>query len=141
MAEIINHDSTWTRAYVAYREFGAASFFGETTLWGMTMTQSELLALSQLYDVIHSQHDVMDAMPEDLLKYPTKMSKWYSDFSDKRRKEMGKGKKGESQYGWKKDTEGDGLGFKRFAELGDPLSQKSTDWAVKYMKAKNNPPR
>jgi hypothetical protein len=136
MANIIRNDSTWTRAYVAYREFGAGSMFGESCLTAMTMTQTELLSLSQLYDVLHSQSDVMDDMPERMLDYPSMMSKWYSEYTKKRRKDNGKGSKRDPKYStsFEKDPEADAAGYARAMAAMDPSVQKNTDWALKYMK-------
>ncbi len=134
LANIIRNDINWTRTYIAYREFGASSLFGETSLSGLTIIQSELLSLSQLYDVIQSQYDVSDAVPVNLWEYPTKLSKWYSDFAEKRRKGTDKKKDNEYSTEFRSDMKSDMAGYAAVAQAG---VQNSTDWALEYLKKQN----
>lgn len=139
MAQIILHETKWIRAYTSYREFGAASLFGEKCTVDRTSQQAELLSLNQLYDVFYQQPDVMESVPDALWPYPTKMSKWYDEFNKKRNKNM-KGKKRDDDLSMnvENDERADMLAYaKALQTQPKPGTVKNTDWAKRIDEKRN----
>ena len=74
--------------YVAAREFGGRSIFGENSLSELSDNQRKLLMLSQLYDVVRTSTEPDDVtIPDEILPYPTKLNNWYNEHKEEKRKQ------------------------------------------------------
>lgn len=90
IAQIVNTSPRWMDEYVVYRELGHRSAFGEESLSDLTELQLKLLSITHTYDVVQSSLNTHDSyeggrteIPDQVRPYPTKLLKWYKEWSDK----------------------------------------------------------
>lgn len=87
IASIQGQIAEWQMSYVAWREFGGASLFGEACLFSMTPLQKRLISQTHYYDVIRSSlsgsTDKKTIFPESKLPYPTELHNWYNKWRTK----------------------------------------------------------